>query len=364
MLWKLRERTISKHMIHISLIFAFFSSCFSRTHNANNLSVAKTPMTNNIAVVFSSDPWRQEVGGVNDLKTISQSLLRLNENWDVRQFPNAGKAEMLAALSKATQDLAPDGTLLFFFSGHGVPWRNSKDQPMKWSLLTYPGHMKNPSSDLDLVYFDEIFSTIQQKTPFSRLIMIIDACYSGGMWQTELQALPAAENLQPNEMWLKPGRLAHSSIFVSSSIDKLKSRAISKAIGGVFTIAFATVLEKLWATPGASWGELLEETKAMVDTVSDQKPLFSLWPNSLGRSQLKEEGVARPRTSCGRIGSVEERIRSCNTADNLPSQGNFAHVSRSTLGFNIWQDTATESLWTQPSATPRADWKSAQYNGP
>ena len=102
MLWKLRERTISKHMIHISLIFTFFASCLSRTHNANNLSVAKTPMTNNIAVVFSSDPWRQEVGGVNDLKTISQSLLRLNENWDVRQFPNPGKVKCLPHIRNAT----------------------------------------------------------------------------------------------------------------------------------------------------------------------------------------------------------------------------------------------------------------------
>jgi hypothetical protein len=99
-----------------------FSAC-TAADDAHVRSLAANEGAHNIAILASGAG-----RGVSSSEAFELDLERMGKvlkeppfSFDVRPMGDAGFAQVTDALAKAAGELGPDGTLLFFFSGHGSP---------------------------------------------------------------------------------------------------------------------------------------------------------------------------------------------------------------------------------------------------
>jgi uncharacterized caspase-like protein len=93
------------------------------------------------------------------------------------------------ALIEEAEKCSSDGTLLFYFSGHGAVFQEGSD---KRSVLV--GHDWTGSDTKGLIFDDELLAIFAQ-TAASQRVLILDACHAGGFSRLKGASLPEGKEL-------------------------------------------------------------------------------------------------------------------------------------------------------------------------
>lgn len=144
---------------------ALSAGCNRKQANSSMKELTGDPSAPNIALLFSDDS--DLVGPEYDITNFSAFLRSVNHQYrfGVHEGRKASKATILDATSQALQRVGQNGTLLWYFSGHGVADRGG-------AVVTAGG---------SYLYYSELSNAIARvrQTPVKRLILLVDACFSG-----------------------------------------------------------------------------------------------------------------------------------------------------------------------------------------
>lgn len=150
------------------------------TSNLNNLSA--NAKAKNIAVLFGGPAEIQNPPSKMDKKTtssfqntINKDLQRMSEmltdlGFEVHQKPLATKEEIISMSAKHAADVGSDGTLFWYFSGHGSAG-DKKSGREKGCLETVDGCLT----------FEPVAAAIKaaRTTPIKRFLFVSYSCFSG-----------------------------------------------------------------------------------------------------------------------------------------------------------------------------------------
>jgi uncharacterized caspase-like protein len=177
--------------------------------------------------------WLRQAGGWNPANV----TLLVNAN---------ATAANLAAAVDALDNASPWDTLFFFFSGHGV---KTPDDDV-FEELDYQDECL---CLYDQTYFrDDTLQALLSRVPMSRIVVMIDACYSGG----QLNSLGASADAEPGDFLDDLARLAEPR---TRDLDQLQKSIVAataarydeyswelNALGhGAFTYALLEALDGL-----------------------------------------------------------------------------------------------------------------------
>ena len=111
----------------------------------------------------------------------------------------ATKENIAHELQRLAADVGDSSRVLVYFSGHGTRWRAKGQQSCVEGLLTWDRHV------LVNREFAELIRPVSQRA--DRLIVMFDACHSGGVgkWQTTSRSAAARGALTP-KFFLKNGQ--------------------------------------------------------------------------------------------------------------------------------------------------------------
>jgi hypothetical protein len=167
----------------------------------------------------------------DDAIDMRNSLL-LYSNWEEGNIEllldsDATKTGIESAISNIAAVASPDDVCLFFFSGHGT---NSTDKIPLDELDNRDEYLCSYGSSIDEFIRDDELSEWLDELPTTKVVVIIDTCYSGGIIKSDdsfsLKALPGTEDA-----------VHKSDGFVSDIRNRVKSRDMNDNAGCVVLTA-------------------------------------------------------------------------------------------------------------------------------
>jgi len=168
------------------------------------------PSANNVAVLFGASNGLQ---GVNtDLRELQKTFSDPALGFKVQAHAEASSQSIIANSAKQAAAVGDNGTLLWYFSGHGA----------ENGLLQTNGGMLN---------FASVAKSMREARgkPFKRLIVIVDACFSGNM----VDGLTAVRNnYSVSNIDHESSALASGTGFGLTAIDE--QAAVTKTLNNAF----------------------------------------------------------------------------------------------------------------------------------
>ena len=210
------------------------------------------------------------------------------------------------ALDRVAKSSGPDDTVVIFFSGHGALLGDS-DDPVSAMLPVDCDGRRPDSSSLS----ETEFSTALQRIPARRLVVLIDACHSGGAGSFKTQGR-TKQALRFSEKSL--GRLAQGAgrVLMASSRPNETSLVLPDARNSVFTEHLLEILRGRGRTSGDGvirvfdvFNHVAERVKRTVP--GRQHPIFKAsdlednFPVALDRGGMKSDIPSRPSASTSDI---------------------------------------------------------------
>lgn len=276
------------------------------THNVSShlRDLSYDPNAKNIALLF---------GAANGLPGISDDLQHMKEVFEDSKVGNAFQVVMVEEASrdqilKATQDAAvaagENGTIVWYFSGHGAE----------------SGDLMTTAGMLPFLSVTEAIRSVRQ-TPVKRMFVFLDSCFSGQMVDgsaivKSLRAKDAGEEVSDEYMKTVAENyadVAADSFFDQSPTAKLAPSAYEQLIvmsasqryetslagsgGSEFTGALVNVFRKFkTSNPDGTIGDFLAAVKkeTAASTSGAHTPAFRVMPE---QEILNDSFFAKPRQS-------------------------------------------------------------------
>ena len=135
-----------------------------------------------------------------------------------------------AALASVARTSRPNDTVIIFFSGHGALLGDPASPASALLPVECDGHAPDTTS-----LSEAEFSSTLQQIPAQRLLVLLDACHSGGAGSFKCQQAGESLTLGYSEKSL--GRLAQGTgrVLIASSRASEESHVLSNARNSVFT---------------------------------------------------------------------------------------------------------------------------------
>ncbi len=149
------------------------------------------------------------------------------------------------ALRSVARSSSPDDTVVIFFSGHGASLGDSNDSVSTLIPIDYDERMRDSTS-----LPEAEFSTALRQIPARRLVVLLDACYSGGAGSFKAQGPTRPQAFPFSQKSLV--RLAQGTgrVLMASSRDSEKSHVLPDARNSVFTQHLLEILRGQGRTSG------------------------------------------------------------------------------------------------------------------
>lgn len=265
---------------------------------------------------------------------------------------NATLARIREALSFVAKSSGPDDTVVIFFSGHGALLGDS-DDPLSAILPVDCGGRTLDSSSLSETEFSAALRQISAR----RLVVLIDACHSGGAGNFKVEGSPKLQMLRFSEKALD--RLAQGTgrVLMASSRASETSLVLQGARNSVFTGHLLEILNGRGRTSGDGvirvfdiFNHVAERVKRTVP--GRQHPIFKAsdlednFPVVLDRGGMKS---AIPSATPGVKSDVWERLG--NIMPDLYPMG--------PIDQEIWVRAGGDLSRLRLSGTGRANWFAA-----
>ncbi|MCP4698146.1 MAG: caspase family protein [Gammaproteobacteria bacterium] len=251
---------------------------------------------------FSAEPQNKHAQGSVFLLAAGSNTGELTKtNSDARRFGNAmrkrfsipakqacvienvSKKAFLKGLQALSERVKPQDMAIIYYSGHGMQVADDDGDEGKWDgldegFVVYDAYnAKDKKTDPANVLRDDVFVRNVNKLQAGRLLTVIDACYSGGMYLAPKH---------PGNRWaggrpkaLPPAFVADTGQKGAARSETLKGLLFSAATegelafetnkqGGVFTWYFSEALQQM---PEAELITVFHEAKRRVRKLTEQR---------------------------------------------------------------------------------------------
>lgn len=275
----------------ISLVFLVSCSAPQSTTRSKLRDLAANKNAKNVALIFGAE---NDLPGVNkDVTELSKLFSNPIFGFQVNLKDRATSTTMIQESARVAGSLDENSTMIWYYSGHG-----SDDG----SLL---------AQDQESVYMRDVIAAMQgaRKTPFKRLIVIMDSCFSGQNVDGTAAILSAAESQASltgavntihtslNRTVSAPasGRPFEQAIILAAARNDQTSADAGSDIGGVFTYSWRTTIAKLLTNKSATIAQMLNDTIALTKENGEgdpdaQVPVFRASPQSILNEPLVGPG--------------------------------------------------------------------------
>lgn len=158
---------------------------------------------------------------------------------------DATLARIREALRFVAKSSSLDDTVVIFFSGHGASFDDSNDSVSALIPIDYDERIRDSTS-----LPEAEFSAALRQIPARRLVVLLDACYSGGAGSFKGQEPTRLQAFHFNEKSLD--RLAQGTgrVLMASSRDSEESHVLPDARNSVFTQHLLEILRGQGRTSG------------------------------------------------------------------------------------------------------------------
>lgn len=211
---------------------------------------------------------------------------------------DATLARIRAALASVAQTSGPDDTVVIFFSGHGALLGAPADPESALLPAEFDGRTTETTS-----LSETEFSSALERISAQRLLVLIDACHSGGAGSFKGRREEASPTFGYSEKSL--GRLAQGTgrVLIASSRANEESIVFSNARNSVFTSHLLDALRGQARTSGDGVIRVFEIFNHVAEMVKRtvpgrQHPIFKAsgvednFPVALDRSGVKSDAPA------------------------------------------------------------------------
>lgn len=257
-------------------------------------------------------------GVPTDIKTLTELFGETHKefNFEVIAINRATKAQIIQATKEAAAKVGNDGTLYWYFSGHGASSGNlnSEDNrliPFKEIAAAMASARTAPMRRL-MVMIDSCFSgqmvngnqAVSSFTPFTNATPVainllgatsavstmtdkqIDAAHAAVLTKDAAQQFAAAQLTAPAKK--TNGGLAQELIVLSASQKNKMSNDMGPSRGGAFTYAFRQAWKQLREQnqTGATINDLLKLAQDLTKRGNDHTPQFEVVPADIGAHKL------------------------------------------------------------------------------
>lgn len=305
---------------------------------ANYLGVPPLPATvlndaRDVSAILTSDAYcGYDLRNVSLLLDGDATLVRIRE-----------------ALGRVARFSDSDDTVAIFFSGHGALLGDS-DDPVSAILPVDCDGRKLDSSSLS----ETEFSAALQRIPARRLVVLIDACHSGGAGSFKVQGRTKQQTLRFSEKSL--GRLAQGAgrVLMASSRANETSLVLPGARNSVFTEHLLEILRGRGRTSGDGVIRVFDIFNHVAErvrrTVSGrQHPIFKAsdlednFPVALDRGGMKSDVSSSPSESTldiwERLGEIMPELYPMGPVDQeiwVRAGGDLSRLRLSETGRANW----------------------------
>jgi hypothetical protein len=303
--------------VFVALLATSTMSC-QVAQSSKGKEFAAVKSAKNIALILgapSAGENRLE-GVATDVQAMQTLLSNPDLGFTVKVVMNATASDMISAASAAAQQVSNDGTVLIYYSGHGI-----KDGRLF-------------SQDEQAVRFSSIVDAMakQRSAPFRRLVVAMDSCFSGqnvngpgailtgsgssgtsgfglslggpnlphAQIVTERQQLSmfvdaVANGSKPFKVRGRSGTNSalaldgaanpafEQALFIAASQKSQTSQDAGSQYGGVFTFSWRTVLKTMFNDPTKTMRDMLNATVKQTYAFSGggHTPVFRAVPESI-----------------------------------------------------------------------------------
>lgn len=350
---------------YVYLMIAFTAvGCGVQEQAAETKALAADKAAVNVALLFTGDASgipgvHQDPGNVERVLTDPS----LDMRFQVGKFNGKTISQIEQQSAKTAQAMkgsSPNGTLLWYFSGHG-----SQDGQM----------IAAGGSGFNFESVARAMRTARGDTAFKRLIVLIDACFAGnavngntqitansgsgiggggnsnpfsGLFALTTPVVPPAEvvagqkasqdqAVQSVVTAAQPmqGRLYEQLIVIASS--RANETSGDSSAGGVGTIAFLNAIKSLRANPNATIDQALQLT---VRGAMGQTPVYRTEPESVkqellfGELPALQNNVAQPLAAQQKLPSVVTPTAASQQQTSTPTAQTTSANNNNAVGAN------------------------------
>lgn len=298
---------------HLLLVLMVASCAASKpTSNSSRLrDLAANKNAKNVALLFGAENYGERfLEGVNkDISELNKVFQNPQFGFQVSMKRSATSQIIIQESKNVAASLDENSTLFWYYSGHG-----SEDG----SLL---------AQDQRAVYMRDVINAMAsvRKTPFKRLIVVMDSCFSGqnvdgtaailsGTQQTSslthsVDAIQAALDKTVKA----PGRPFEQALIIGASRANELSGDGGKQYGGIFTFSWRNVMAKMLAAHSGTIGQMLTDTATLTNQLAlepdqegnpgqPQVPVYRASPKSILDEPLIGSGTSMPDSTTFRAG--------------------------------------------------------------
>lgn len=316
---------LNVHAIKIILVLNVltFVGCGPQKSVSKVRDLAANKNAKNIALIFGSET---DLPGVErDVLEVSKLFRNPELGFQVVVKDRATKADFITESTRVAASLDPDSTLFWYYSGHGMD---------NGSLL---------SQDERSVHLSEVINAMKsvRTTPFKRLIIVMDSCFSGQNVngtsailtgsQADLALNNSASNMQDsmNQANVDGNRPFEQGLVVAAARANEMSQDGGDQMGGVFTYSWRTTLAKLLQQKTSTIRDMLNATIAATQNNSggEHTPVFRASPDSILNEPLIGPGsVTIPTAFRSYLALVGNDELNPNFQVSVPQNGGVASV--------------------------------------
>ena len=276
----------------ILIAFALTASCAAPKASRSNLrDLAANKNAKNVALIFGAE---NDLPGVNkDVTEISKLFSDPTFGFQVSVKDKATSSTMIQESGTVAAGLDENSTLIWYYSGHGAE---------DGSLF---------AQDQQPVYMRDVIAAMQKvrKTPFKRLIVIMDSCFSGQNVDGTAAILSSSEaqasltgsvntihsSLDNSVSAPATNRPFEQAIILAAARNNQTSADAGADMGGVFTYSWRTTIAKLLTNKTATISQMLNDTIALTKQNGEgdpnaQVPVFRASPQSILNEPLVGPG--------------------------------------------------------------------------
>ncbi len=275
--------------IYIVLILNILTlvGCGPKTSKSSTRDLAANKNAKNVALIF---------GAENDLPGVERDVIEVSKLFSNPDFgfqvvtkDRARKADFINESSRVAASLDADSTLFWYYSGHG-----SDDG----SLVSH--------GEEESVYLSEVIAAMKsvRKTPFKRLIVVMDSCFSGqnvdgqSAILTGVQGQQAVNNSANNMQYsmnqanADGNRPFEQGLIIGAARANEMSQDFGDEMGGAFTYSWRTTIAKMLTQKTGTIRDMLNATVAATRSNSDGEhtPVFRASPDSILNEPLMGPG--------------------------------------------------------------------------
>ena len=284
----------------------------------------------NVALLFGED----QAGTINELAGVKADLKNME---DILRWPDNGfettkhdgldKAALLKATTDAAANVPDDGTLLWYYSGHGV----EDGRLVPRDALTVSGE---PNTAL-FISGEDLYQALrnarQGRPPLARLVVILDSCFSGQWVWTGKQSTFFSRGFGAGV-----GTEVAREVFVLAGAREKQTAADLGLKGGALTFAFATAMKAWRGNDSATVGDLLKTTGDNIPKSLGQSIKYEAFPTEvIFGSPLWIAGIAATQQPHG----TDSRTTTCElnvpNGEDQPRVDRFVFSSPAVVGSQI-----------------------------